>query len=73
MNNLKQFLEAQTFSGYLGTLSNTISLGPADEGDVEKLALLLRRPEIGWHTKVAKRGDEWMLTLTINVDRDKLE
>ena len=65
--------EAKTLSGHLGTLTNTIDLGDIPADYAYSLEKILRRPDIGWHTKLKHNSGEWELTLTINVDRDKLE
>ena len=65
--------EARTLASHIGTLSNTINLGKVPADHAYELENLLRRPEIGWHTRVDENNGEWTLTLTINVDRDKLQ
>ncbi len=70
---LKELTEAKTLGGFLGTVSNTISLGKIGYPEAERIEMLLRRPEIGWHTTAFKNGSEWFLKLTVNVERDNLE
>jgi hypothetical protein len=70
---LNQLTEATYHGDFIGTLSNTVSLGNISWREAEKLELLLRKPEIGWHTTAWKDGSEWFLRLTINVNKDKLE